>query len=160
MNLQEYNDCVKAHADGLYRFLKKNLKDDMEAENIVQNTFEKLWIRRDEIRPESAKAYIFKVGYNNMIDVIRKNKRTSNLEEVKEVAYDGKSYTDLKEILNKAISKLPEHLRTPLLLRDYEGYDYRSIGEITGLNEGQVKINIFRARKAMREFIGSPGNLM
>lgn len=160
MNLQEYNDCVKAHADGLFRFLKKNLKDTMEAENIVQNTFEKLWIRRDEIRIESAKAYIFKVGYNNMIDVIRKNKKTGNLDDVKEVVSENRNYTDLKEILNKAVMRLPEHLRTPLLLRDYEGYDYRSIGEITGLNEGQVKINIFRARKALREYIGSPANLM
>jgi RNA polymerase sigma-70 factor (ECF subfamily) len=40
------------------------------------------------------------------------------------------------------------------MLRDYEGYTYKEIGEITGLNEAQVKINIYRGRVALKNFIG------
>jgi RNA polymerase sigma-70 factor (ECF subfamily) len=42
-----------------------------------------------------------------------------------------------------------------VLLRDYEGYSYEEIGEITQLNESQVKVYIFRARQKMKEMIGS-----
>jgi RNA polymerase sigma-70 factor (ECF subfamily) len=40
------------------------------------------------------------------------------------------------------------------MLRDYEGYSYKEIGEITGLNEAQVKINIYMGRVALKNFIG------
>jgi RNA polymerase sigma-70 factor (ECF subfamily) len=47
-----------------------------------------------------------------------------------------------------------------ILLRDYEGYSYAEIGEITGLNEAQVKVNIFRGRQALKDIIGNPNNLI
>lgn len=128
----------------------------MEAENIVQNTFEKLWVKREDVIFETAKPFIFKVGYNNMIDIIRKQKRSAALDEVKENNhYTTEQYNGLKEILNNAINKLPDHLKSVILLRDYEGHDYRTIGEITGMSEAQVKINIFRARKALKTYLGS-----
>jgi len=40
-----------------------------------------------------------------------------------------------------------------VLLRDYEGYNYLEIAEITSLNESQVKVYIFRARQALKEYI-------
>jgi len=41
------------------------------------------------------------------------------------------------------------------MLRDYEGYAYNEIGEITGLNESQVKVYIYRARLFLKKYIGS-----
>ena len=58
-------------------------------------------------------------------------------------------------MLEKALAALPEIQRTVVLLRDYEGYSYEEIGEITNLNESQVKVYIFRARQKMKEMIGS-----
>ncbi len=65
-------------------------------------------------------------------------------------------YSDLKEILNKAVEQLPDVQRSVILLRDYEGYSYREIGEIAGLSESQVKVYIFRARIFLKKFIGKP----
>ena len=65
-----------------------------------------------------------------------------------------KQYSDLKEILNEALSRLPEIQKTVILLRDYEGYDYAEIGEITNLTESQVKVYIFRARTFLKNYIG------
>eukprot|EP01035_Chromulina_nebulosa_P004960 gene4960-6735_t len=81
MTEQQYNQCVDMYADGLYRFILKNMRDEFEADNIVQNTFEKLWVRRSEVLFEKAKPYLFKIAYNNMIDVIRQNKRWTQIEE-------------------------------------------------------------------------------
>ena len=155
MTIQEYNSCVKNHADALFRFIFKSMKDKMEAENVVQNTFEKLWVKREDIVFETSKAFIFKVGYNNMIDIIRKQKREVSMDAVKENRhYTTEHYTGAREVLKTAVDKLPENQKTVLLLRDYEGYDYKSIGELTGMTEGQVKINIFRAGQTLKAYIG------
>ena len=91
-----------------------------------------------------------------MIDDIRKNKR--NVEFVAETngdeSYD-EQYSDLNELLHRAAERLPDIQKSVLLLRDYEGYSYDEIGEITGLNESQVKVYIYRARLHMKQYIGS-----
>jgi RNA polymerase sigma-70 factor (ECF subfamily) len=58
------------------------------------------------------------------------------------------------------MDRLPSIQKTVVLLRDYEGYSYLEIADITGLNEAQVKVYIFRARKALRTFIGALEELL
>ena len=79
----------------------------------------------------------------------------SGLEDIshENLSYES-GYSDLNEILHKAVAKLPEVQRTSILLRDYEGYSYKEIGEITGQSEAQVKINIYRGRISLKSFIG------
>jgi RNA polymerase sigma-70 factor (ECF subfamily) len=64
-------------------------------------------------------------------------------------------YKGLKELLNKALDSLPDIQRAVVILRDYEGYSYDEIGSITGLNESQVKVYIFRARQSLKTHLGS-----
>jgi DNA-directed RNA polymerase specialized sigma24 family protein len=47
-----------------------------------------------------------------------------------------------------------------VMLKDYEGYSYQEIGEITGLNESQVKVYLHRARLQLREYIVKPENVI
>ena len=63
-------------------------------------------------------------------------------------------YSDLKTVLNEAVNKLPEVQRMVLMMRDYEGYSYKEIGEMTNLGESQVKVYIFRARVFLKNYIG------
>ena len=65
------------------------------------------------------------------------------------------NYSDVHEILDKALEQLPEIQKAVVTLRDYEGYDYNEIGEILNLSESQVKVYIFRARKFLKEYIGA-----
>lgn len=153
MTTREYHECVQQYSDGIFRFIVKNLLDEFEAENIVQNTFEKLWVRRESVEMKTAKSYLFKVAYNNMIDVIRKNKRTTDLEEARHVSSETREYNNLIEYVKKAVEMLPEKQKAAITLRDFEGNDYKTIGEITGMNESQVKVNIFRARKFIKNYI-------
>jgi RNA polymerase sigma-70 factor (ECF subfamily) len=60
----------------------------------------------------------------------------------------------LSEILSEAVKLLPEIQRTVILLRDYEGYSYKEIGDITELSEAQVKVYIYRARVFLKNYIG------
>jgi RNA polymerase sigma factor (sigma-70 family) len=158
---EQYNTCVDAHADGVYRFLLHNTRDSEQAKDIVQDTFEKLWINLGNVNYEKSKSYIFTTAYHTMIDKIRRGKKQASWEEVNEGMHShSKQYSDLKEILKEAIDKLPEIQRSVILLRDYEGYSYEEIGEITSLNESQVKVYIYRARVALKEYIGSMQNVI
>ncbi|MBI1306121.1 MAG: sigma-70 family RNA polymerase sigma factor [Bacteroidetes bacterium] len=154
MTTKEYNQCVADLSDGIFRFALKHLRDEYEAENVVQNTFEKLWVRKENVEMATAKAFLFKITYNNCIDILRKSNRSGSLEEVSEVHYShSRQYSDAMEIVKKAVDNLPEAQKTAVMLRDYEGYDYRTIGEITGTTEAQVKINIFRARQFLKKYL-------
>ncbi len=157
MNINEYNRCVDETADGLYRFLLKSTKARELAEDLVQEAFMRLWERHREIPYAKGKAWLFTTAYRAMIDHIRKNNRMESMEKGEKYGNRVEhGYSDLKEILNKAVEKLPAMQRSVLLLRDYEGYSYREIGEITGLNESQVKVYIFRARLFLKKYIGKP----
>jgi RNA polymerase sigma factor (sigma-70 family) len=155
MTVQEYNKSVAEYSDSVYRFIRGSLRDDERANDIVQDSYERLWRNVAEIEYTVAKSWLFSTSYHLMIDVIRREKRMTKLEEVdeKEINYDSQ-YTDLNEILHKALDNLPEQQKSSILLRDYEGYSYKEIGEITGLNEAQVKISIYRGRVALKNFIG------
>ncbi|NMC41436.1 MAG: RNA polymerase sigma factor [Bacteroidales bacterium] len=155
MTVKEYNKAVYEFSDALWRFIRGNLKDENRANDIVQDSFEKLWMHVTEIDFRVAKSWLFSTAYNNMIDIIRKEKRMVLDEPAgnEEMICDS-SYTDLNEILHKAIGRLPEIQRCSVLLRDYEGYSYREIADITGQTEAQVKINIYRGRMALKTYIG------
>ena len=155
MTLEEYNMCVDTFADGMYRFVLKNLKDTDQAKDIIQDCFEKLWIRYSTVSFEKAKSYLFTSAYHTMIDVIRKNKHFENSDEKMNEPFHTKQYSDISEVLQQALETLPEDQKAVLLLRDYEGYSYQEIEEITGLNASQVKVYIYRARMALKEYLGS-----
>lgn len=155
MTVKEYNRSVDAYADPVYRFIRGNLKDDERSNDIVQDSFEKLWLHVSEIEFTAAKSWLFSTAYNNMIDIIRREKRMVNLEpsHEKEMIYESQ-YSDLNEILVDALDRLTEQQKTSVMLRDYEGYSYKEIADITGQNEAKVKINIYRGRLALKSFIG------
>lgn len=156
MTIEEFNTCVDMYADNLYRFILKSVKDTDKAKDIVQDTYEKLWLKVSDVESTNAKSYMFTTAYRTMIDQFRKDNKQEKMEEAHLYLHShNKSYSDLKEILNEAVSKLPEVQRSVIMLRDYEGYDYTEIGQITRLNESQVKVYIFRARKFLKTYIGS-----
>jgi len=156
MTVEEFNKSVDLHSDGIFRFILKNIKDEDEAKDIVQDTYEKMWIRSSEVSFEKVKSYLFSTAYHTMIDKIRKNKRMSFSDNMSDyVGTHNDSYTGLNEVLNEALAKLSDIQRSVILLRDYEGYAYNEIAEITELTESQVKVYIYRGRLALKKYIGS-----
>ena len=156
MTVAEYNKSVEDYSDGIFRFILKNLKNEEKAKDVVQDTFEKLWLKVEEVSAEKVKSYLFTAAYHTMIDVIRKEKRNTGFETEKhDKPVNVESYSGLSEILEEAVSKLSADQRSVIMLRDYEGYSYAEIADITGLTESQVKIYIFRGRMFLKNYIGS-----
>lgn len=157
MTTRDFNACVDLYSDNLYRFILKNLKDIDKSSDVVQDSFEKLWIKVDEVPFEKSKPYLFTTAYHLMIDQLRRQKKQGNFNEVKlDDLFHNNQYSDLKEILNRGLDMMPDIQKSVVLLRDYEGYSYEEIGKITDLNESQVKVYIYRARLFLKNYIGSP----
>ncbi len=161
MTVGDYNACVDDFSDGVYRFLLKNTNDTETARDLVQESFMKLWIKRKEVQLEKTKSYLFTTAYHTMIDYFRKNNRLTRMEGHEHRSEPAMhDYSDLKEILDEALTRLPEIQRSVILLRDYEGYSYEEIGEITGLTESQVKVYIYRARVCLKKYLVSADNVI
>lgn len=157
MSIEEYNQSVELFSDNVYRFILKNIKDVERSRDIVQDTYEKLWKKVETVNFETVKAYLFSTAYHTMIDVLRKDSRLTKLEDYHSSNYSHtEQYTDINEVLHEAVSKLPDSQRAVIMLRDYEGYAYKEIAEITGLSESQVKVYIYRGRQYLKNYIGKP----
>lgn len=162
MTTNEYNESVELYADRVYRFILKQVGDKDLAKDVVQDTYEKLWIKVEGVSYEKVRSYLFTTAYNTLVDVLRREKKKDRYNEkaFRKLEDPDKGYTGLNEILHEALESLPEMQKTVVLLRDYEGYSYEEIGEITSLSESQVKVYIFRARQALREYIGDMENVI
>ncbi|MBL7962694.1 MAG: RNA polymerase sigma factor [Flavobacteriales bacterium] len=155
MTLADYNAAVDDHADGIYRFALKHLRDQEVAKDIVQETFARLWQKVEEVDAAKVKSYLFTTAHHLMVDQTRRDKRSTRMEEQHEdLRWTSQSQPDLQRVLEAGLARLPEVQRSVVLLRDLEGYSYEEIAELTGLNLPQVKVYIYRGRTALKEFIG------
>ena len=161
MTERDYNECVNLYADNVFRFIVKNIRHEEDAKDIVQTAFEKLWRNRETVNVEKSKSFLFTVAYNQMIDHIRKIKRISLKDEFRaEIRTYTQPVSNLKRNLQDALNTLNETQKSLVLLKDYEGYSYEEIGQITGLNESQVKVYLHRARLNLRNYLVKPENVM
>ncbi len=147
----EFNTCVDDYSDGLYRFILKISKNKEDAKDIVQTSFEKLWVNRNKVELLKAKSYLFTVAYHLMIDQLRKDTKmviTDSFDE--NVNTVSQKSSELKQILLEAINQLNPTQKSLILLKDYEGYSYQEIGDIMQLSESQVKVYLHRARQILK----------
>jgi RNA polymerase sigma-70 factor (ECF subfamily) len=161
MTEREYNQCVNDYADNVYRFILKNLRHEEDAKDVVQTAFEKMWRNRNEVDYDKCKSYLFTVAYHQMIDHLRKVKKVILKDEFKEETkiFD-RPVHNARKILEEALGKLNETQRSLVMLKDYEGYSYEEIGEITGLSSSQVKVYLHRARIQLKNFLVRPENVI
>lgn len=153
MNHREYNKIVEDYADGLYRYLLKNMREAADAKDALQLTFCQLWEHREEIDEERVKSWLFTVAHHKMIDHFRRRKHTTPVLPLHLSTRAEEEQWELQDMLDHALKYLPTQQRLLITLRDYEGYSYREIAEIAELKLDQVKVYLFRARKKLRQII-------
>lgn len=145
---------VKAHSGSLYRFILKMTKDQDLANDITQEAYMKLWEHLETVEAGKAKSWLFTTARNTMLNQLKRNKKMESMESMHfNEPYANQHNYEMKELLDKSLSRLPEVQRSIILLRDLEGYDYREIGEILHLSESQVKVYLFRGRQKIKELL-------
>jgi RNA polymerase sigma factor (sigma-70 family) len=154
MNAKEYNNAIDEYADNIFRFVVKHTRNKMLADDIVQETFAKVWEKHEDIQADKVKSYLFTTAYHCLVDVMKKEARSGSMDGIERQGTQPTAHLfDIQKVLHEALDRLPEIQKTVVLLRDYEGYSYDEIAEITSLNESQVKVYIFRARQTLKVYL-------
>jgi len=145
----------------LFRLALRITQNREEAEDVVQETMLKVWNRREQwAQLESIEAFCLTICRNLSLDKLRRmdNQAQSLGDDIDPTDHSHGSnpeqvaiQNERSEMVHKIINELPERLRTCMQLRDIEGKSYRDIAAILDITEQQVKVNIFRARQAVRE---------
>ena len=145
----------------LFRMALRITQNTAEAEDVVQETMLKVWSRRDQWeRLDSIKAFCLTICHNLSLDKVRRmDYQAQSLDATCDPADRSHSANpeeqtvqrDRIQLVRQLISQLPEKQRSCMQLRDIEGMSYKDIAEVLGINEQQVKINIFRARQSIKE---------
>jgi RNA polymerase sigma factor (sigma-70 family) len=150
---EEYNKAVRDYTKNVFRFVLKNLRDKGASEDIVQDTYLKLWINRTNIDSSKVKSWLFSVAHHALINYSKLETRKTGLDkvEIENMAMEASINFDVKDIIEKGLNELPPLQKSIVLLRDLEGYNYKEIGDILNLNESQVKVYLFRARQKVKD---------
>ena len=145
----------------LFRMALRITQNREEAEDVVQETMIKVWNRRDQWpQLDSIEAFCLTICRNLSLDKLRRmdNQAQSLGDDIDLTDLSHSSnpeqmtiQRDRSRMVRQLINELPERQRTCMQLRDIEGKSYRDIAQILDITEQQVKINIFRARQAVKE---------
>lgn len=154
----QYIEFFSKHRDTLYRLILNICGNGVEAEDIVQDVFEKFWRARDKVLQSSyPKAYICRMAHNLAIDRERTRVRHKTFTIEENTSSNSNDtlieLSDIKSITQQAIASLPEKQRLAIHLRDIEGYEIEEIAEAIGCDNVSARMNLSRARKSIRERI-------
>ena len=153
MNRRNYNIAVNEYSERIFRYAYKWTKSEPTSKDIVQEVFEKLWKNRKKVEVEKVKSWLFTTAHNLLVNYSKKKKMLSREDLIYTEPSVFENRYELKDLLEVALSTLSTTQKSILLLRDSEGYDYKEIGEILKLNESQVKVYLFRARKKVKKYL-------
>lgn len=137
------------------------VKNDADAEDILQNSFIDVFTKLESFRFESSVgAWIKRIVVNNCINFLKK--RRLYFEEIDERTGDFEDTPPEEELqlnvkaIKDAIFQLPDGYRVVFSLYQMEGYDHSEIAEILNVSEQTSKSQYSRARKKLRELLSQP----
>lgn len=152
-----YSLQVSKHQHGLYALAHQMLGNQLEAEDVVQDTFIKLWQRKEK-GGKFEKAWLYKVTRNHCLDIIRRRKHAYEYQIAAAVGSDwAPSATDvvlnneLSGEIGKAINQLEEPYQSLLVMREVNGLSYQVLADALELSLSQTKVYLHRARKQLKE---------
>ena len=155
-----FRDDILPLKNQLFRLALRITLNRFEAEDIVQDTLIKVWNRRSDWEDiDSIEAFSLTICRNLSLDRIKKKENNNDsLEDVKGAEplassnpQDRMIQADRVNLIRQIVDSLPEKQRSCMQLRDFEGKSYKEIAVILDITEEQVKVNIFRARQAVKQ---------
>jgi RNA polymerase sigma-70 factor (ECF subfamily) len=146
----------------LFRAAKSMLGSREEAEDAMQDLFEKLWTRRDTLSAyENIEAMVYTAMRNSCLDRIRSRKLhrekaaviTAQTATAVHHTAEAVETNEVHAMIMSAIAELPAKQQMVIHLRDIEGCETEEIAKLTGMDETAIRVNLSRARKTVRDKI-------
>jgi RNA polymerase sigma-70 factor (ECF subfamily) len=162
------NDLMERYAQRLFHYVLRQLSNEDDANDITQEAFVKVYHNRTKFRAESKfSTWLYAITTNLVRDRLRWKQRhpETSLEaheeehqSLGEVLPDNSATPSEQMVaeerarqIRQAVQALPEDLRTPLILSEYENLSHAEIGTILSCTAKAVEMRIYRARQALRE---------
>lgn len=162
---------VKRNNQRLFRIARSVMQDDLEAEDIVQETYMRAFTTLDRFRKEAAfSTWLTRIAINEAYGRLRRKRAVTNLDEIENqrsaneaqiiqfplisVTPDPEAEAgrgQVRRLLEEAIDRLPENFRLVFILRDIEGLGVEARATLLSLKPQTVKSRLFRARRHLRE---------
>lgn len=150
-----FEEHIWSQRGKLYRLALSWVKDRALAEDVLHNVFEKSFARQKELSAHAnLSGWLVLSLKNEVLTHFRQNKKMEALEANNQFLTDEPQPEDLTESIQLVMSllkELPEKQRDIFQLREVEGLDYSEIAEHLDISLDQVKVNLHRARKRIRE---------
>jgi RNA polymerase sigma-70 factor (ECF subfamily) len=153
-----FNELVDRYKDRLLNVIGRMLSSREEAEDIVQETFVRVYQHRQSFNFQHClSTWIYTIGLNLARNELRKRKKFKHYDITEmqgneaEFAVEMKLPSRLPEVLSSAIDGLPEKYRTAFLLRDVQELPYEEVAKVLNVPLGTVKSRVNRARMMLRE---------
>jgi RNA polymerase sigma-70 factor (ECF subfamily) len=159
MNIKDFTHRVTPLKDRLYRFAIRVVDNVAVAEDVVQEVMIKLWHSREDLSNiKNLEAWSIRLTRNLSLDKLRsKHARTEQISpdfDLRSSQSTPQEIVESKDVLahiHQLMQSLPEKQRMVIQLRDIEEMSYKEISEILEMPMSQVKVNLFRARKTLKE---------
>jgi len=147
---------VNNNQNGLYAVCYQMLKNSLEAEDVVQDSFVKLWQAKQKGNKQP-KAWLYQVAKNQCLDILRRRQheikyQQHNIlnEKIEKSACDELGNTELSEHISKAIEELKEPYKSLIVLREISQLNYQQLADVLDLNVSQIKVYLYRARQTLK----------
>ncbi|MEA3296651.1 MAG: sigma-70 family RNA polymerase sigma factor, partial [candidate division Zixibacteria bacterium] len=157
-NMVAFNEVVDRYKDRLMNIIGRMLSSTDEAEDIVQETFVRVYQHRQSFNFKHCfSTWIYTIALNLARNELRKRKKFKFFDIIEmhgnqpELAVEANLPSRLPQVLNVAIKGLPEKYRTAFMLRDVQEMSYDEVAKILDIPLGTVKSRVNRARLMLRE---------
>jgi RNA polymerase sigma-70 factor (ECF subfamily) len=157
-----FNLLVKKYQQKIYYHVKRMVIDHDDANDLVQNTFIKVWNHLDDFREDSQfYTWVYRIATNETLAFLKQKKRRFFLPIVDvEKELEGKlesspgiNANKLEHELQKAILSLPEKQRVVFNLRYYDNMKYEEMSEVLGTSVGALKASYHHAATKVEKFL-------
>ncbi|MCO6464107.1 MAG: sigma-70 family RNA polymerase sigma factor [Saprospiraceae bacterium] len=158
-DISDFEAIFKEYFNPLVNFIYKFVKNYETSEEIVQNTFAKIWSSRDKIEvTTSTKAYLYQMSKNAMIDYIRKyhGKECVQIEheQLENLQDSTEEYLDpyiVRQVVETQLKVLKDKPREIFILNKFEGLTYEEIADYLKISKRSVEDNISKVTKILKE---------